>query len=109
VRGPGRRTPNRCSVPYYRSSVRGQYLDFKDSLTRGPSFLYNRDSLEGIGGGGYFKIAHPEAPCLSSSAYCLMVEYSRILALYEGQHKLLGKSHNLYWETQGPLTQDQQE
>jgi hypothetical protein len=37
------------------------------------------------------------------------VEYSRILALYEAQHKLLGKSHNLYQKTQGPLTQDQQE
>jgi hypothetical protein len=56
-----------------------------------------------------FKIARPKAHPLSSSAYCLMVEYSRILTLYEAQHKLLGKSHNLYWETQGPLTQDQQE
>jgi hypothetical protein len=56
-----------------------------------------------------FKIAHPEARRLSSSAYRLTVEYSRILALYEAQHNLLGKSHNLYWETQGPLTQDQQD
>ncbi len=56
-----------------------------------------------------FKIAHPEACHLSSSTYRSTVEYSRILALYEAQHKLLGKSHNLYWETQGPLTQDQQE
>jgi hypothetical protein len=56
-----------------------------------------------------FKIAHPEAGRLSSSAYHSTVEYSRRLALYEAQHKLLGKSHNLYWETQGPLTQDQQE
>jgi hypothetical protein len=55
------------------------------------------------------KIARPEARRLSSSAYRSTLEYSRILALYEAQHKLLGKSHNLYRETQGPLTQDQQE
>jgi hypothetical protein len=56
-----------------------------------------------------FKITRPNAHCLSSSAYCLTVEYGRILSLYEAQHKLLLKSHNLYWETQGPLTQDQQD
>jgi hypothetical protein len=56
-----------------------------------------------------FKIARPKACRLSSSAYRSTVEYSRILALYEAQHKLLGKSHNLYQETQGCLTQDQQE
>jgi hypothetical protein len=38
-----------------------------------------------------------------------MVEYSRILTSYEAQHKLLFKSHNLYWETNGPLTQEQQD
>jgi hypothetical protein len=56
-----------------------------------------------------FKIAYPKARRLSSSAYRSTVEYSRILALYQAQHKLFGKSHNLYWETQGPLTQDEQE
>jgi hypothetical protein len=56
-----------------------------------------------------FKIAHPDAHHLSSSAYHLMVEYSRILASYEAQHKLLFKYHNLYQETNGPLTQEQQD
>jgi hypothetical protein len=56
-----------------------------------------------------FKIAHPDAHHLSSSAYHSTVEYSRILTLYKAQHKLLFKSHNLYWETHGPLTQEQQD
>jgi hypothetical protein len=38
-----------------------------------------------------------------------MVEYSKILASYEAQHKILFKSHNLYGETNGPLTQEQQD
>jgi hypothetical protein len=55
-----------------------------------------------------FKIAHPDAHRLSSSAYHSTVEYSRILTLYKVQHKLLFKSHNLYGETHAPLTQEQQ-
>jgi hypothetical protein len=85
-------------------------LEFKDLLARGPLFLYNRDSLEGFGGGeSMFKITCPDASHLSSSAYCSMVEYSRIFASYEAQHKLLFKSHNHYWETDSPLTQEQQD
>jgi hypothetical protein len=84
-------------------------LDFKDLLSRGPLFLYNRDSVEGFGGGGHGQNCCPNAHHLSSSAYHLMVEYSRILTLYEAQHELLLKSHNFYWETQGPLTQEQQD
>jgi hypothetical protein len=56
-----------------------------------------------------FKIARPDAHHLSSSAYHLTVEYSKVLASYEAQHKLLFKSHNLYGETNGPLTQEQQD
>jgi hypothetical protein len=35
------------------SSIGGWYLDFKDTLARGPLFLYNQDTLEGFGGWGH--------------------------------------------------------
>jgi hypothetical protein len=55
-----------------------------------------------------FKIARPKAQCLLSTAYCLTVEYVRKLSIYVSQHKLMLKSHNLYKDTNGPMTQEQQ-
>jgi hypothetical protein len=55
-----------------------------------------------------FKITRPEARRLSSTTYCLTVEYVRKLSAYMSQHKLLSKSHNLYKDTDGPLMQEQQ-
>jgi hypothetical protein len=36
------------------------------------------------------------------------VEYAKKLSSYVSQHKVLLKSHNLYKDTNGPLTQEQQ-
>jgi hypothetical protein len=36
------------------------------------------------------------------------MEYVRNLSVYVSQHKLMLKSHNLYKDTDGPLTQEQQ-
>jgi hypothetical protein len=54
------------------------------------------------------KIARPEAQRLSSTTYHSTVEYVRKLSVYASQHKLMLKSHNLYKDTNGPLTQEQQ-
>jgi hypothetical protein len=55
-----------------------------------------------------FKIARPEAQRLSSTTYRSTVEYVRKLSTYMSKHKLLSKSLNLYKDTDGPLTQEQQ-
>jgi hypothetical protein len=53
-----------------------------------------------------FKIARPEAQRLSSTTYHSTTKYVRKLSIYVSQHKLMLKSHNLYKDTNGPLTQE---